>query len=483
MRAKYREDVSEEWDLQKIKTKEEMVITNTYINTRILMEEANQENTKEEEKDTNTFREQLQANVPPNNRNIGQKSSTYNNEIKATKPTTRIKFKEEIKTIIHSPLEEPNLAKRVKNLPEVNCHREETALSSILCNKEKVLKPIPVMPSQKMSNKNKNNSFIGGVGIGLRKINESLEQDPSSKLYQNDSTPKETKTNKAKKRVKSARPKDKKDKMKSKKDSNKYDYIPGFQPHAYLQESRPLKKGKKKPSSEKGERKKKSQATTAKQKNNFFQPTKGKMSLNPSTNEFQNILNKSGLSDIDMTKKFLLNKIANNETDADKYMKFIEAKNRKNAPDEEAKEIKGKKKNSKTGPVVNVNYNSYIRIGAYPPPVINTLIVNGNNYINHGNPHANKNFTEGGKNQKSKILASSGSSKTKTKARPSSGAQAKVRQQYGSVNTRSSKIKEPASSKKPQDAFNLVPFSVGQKNKLTTPTNQRDKPKKFKKSK
>lgn len=176
--------------------------------------------------------------------------------------------------------------------------------------------------------------------------------------------------------------------MKSKKDSYKYDFIPGFQPHAYLQDSKPLKKGKKKPSSEKGDRKKRSQATVAKQKNNFFQPTKGKMSMNPSTNEFQNILNKSGLSDIDMTKKFLLNKITNNEADPDKYMKFVEANSRKNAPDEEAKEIKGKKKSSKTGPVVNVNYNSYIRIGAYPPPVINTLIVNGNNYINHGNPNA-----------------------------------------------------------------------------------------------
>lgn len=97
MRAKYQEDVSDEWDLQKIRTKEEMVITNTYINTRILMEEANHEDTKEEQKDTNTFREQLQANVPQNNRNVGQKSSTYNNEIKATKPTARIKFKEEIK--------------------------------------------------------------------------------------------------------------------------------------------------------------------------------------------------------------------------------------------------------------------------------------------------------------------------------------------------------------------------------------------------
>lgn len=163
--------------------------------------------------------------------------------------------------------------------------------------------------------------------------------------------------------------------------------MPNFQPHAYLRESKPAKKGKKKSGNEKGERKRRPQTAGNKLKNNYFQPTKGNMSLNPSSNEFQNILNKSGLSDIDMTKKLLLNKITNNEIDPNKYMRFVEANNRKNAPDEEAKEIKPRK-GHKGGPVVNVNYNSYIRIGAYQPPVINTLIVNGNNYINQANNSA-----------------------------------------------------------------------------------------------
>ncbi|CAI2359594.1 unnamed protein product [Moneuplotes crassus] len=476
MRTKYQEDVSDVWDLHKIRSKEEMVITNTYINTRIAPGN-NLAQPAEEEKESSTFREQLQNNVPQNNRNLNQKSSTYNNEIKASKPTSRIKFKEEITTVIKTPLEEPNLAIRVQNLTDVNCHREEVALTSILCNKDRVLKPIPVMPSQKMSSKNKNNSFVGSVGRGLKKINESLEHAPSAKFYKNDLTPKETKPGKARKRVKSARPKEKP----KKKESNKYEFMPNFHPHAYLREAKQTKKGKKKSGNEKGERKKRPQTAGNKLKNNYFPQTKGNMSLNPSSNEFQNILNKSGLSDIDMTKKLLLNKITNNEIDPNKYMRFVEANNRKNAPDEEAKEIKSRK-GKKGGPVVNVNYNSYIRIGAYQPPVINTLIVNGNNYINQANNlAADKKLADPSMIQKPKILASSGSSKGKKKARPSSGSQPGSKKQYNSVNSRSGKSKEPTSQKKIQDGFNLAPFTLTQKNKLTTPTNQRDKPKKLKK--
>lgn len=95
MRARNPEEITEEWDLNKIRTKEEMIITNTYINTRLAPEEG--DDNKEEEKDSNTFREQIQTQMPKNNRNLNQKSSTYSNEIKTTKPTTRIRFREEIK--------------------------------------------------------------------------------------------------------------------------------------------------------------------------------------------------------------------------------------------------------------------------------------------------------------------------------------------------------------------------------------------------
>lgn len=79
--------------------------------------------------------------------------------------------------------------------------------------------------------------------------------------------------------------------------------------------------------------------------------------------------------------------------------------------------------------------------------------------------------------QKPKILASSGSSKGKSsffvlniieKARPSSGSQPGSKKQYNSVNSRSGKSKEPTSQKKIQDGFNLAPFTLTQKNKLTT---------------
>ena len=70
-------------------------------------------------------------------------------------------------------------------------------------------------------------------------------------------------------------------------------------------------------------------------------------------------------------------------------MRFVEAASKGNEPDEEAIEMMKKKFTNKQAPVVNFNYNSYIRIGALPPPVINTLIVNGNNYINQANPTSN----------------------------------------------------------------------------------------------
>ena len=77
-----------------MKSKEEMIITNTYINTRIPPEEEKKQ--VEEEKDPSTFRKQLENNIPKNNRNVNQKSSTYNNELKSVKPTTKIKWREQL---------------------------------------------------------------------------------------------------------------------------------------------------------------------------------------------------------------------------------------------------------------------------------------------------------------------------------------------------------------------------------------------------
>lgn len=90
LKLKYNNEISDEWDLSKVKSKDEMIVTNTYINTRIYPP-------AEESKDipSNTFRKQIENNMPPNNRNVSQKSSTYNNAVKESTgkgPGTRIKW-------------------------------------------------------------------------------------------------------------------------------------------------------------------------------------------------------------------------------------------------------------------------------------------------------------------------------------------------------------------------------------------------------
>jgi len=230
------------------------------------------------------------------------------------------------------------------------------------------------------------------VNKGFKKVNESLEQVPSSKFYVNDLTPKEGRTNKAKKRVKSARPKDKKEKLKVKKGARKSDFLPGFLPHPYLRETKSAGKRIKKDSQDKREKKEKkvkSSNTSSKSKKNLFKAEKGKMSQNPSSIELNDILNKSGLSDINVKKQMLINKIKNNEIDPDKYMRFVEASSKINEPDEMASEISSKGFNKKFMPMTDFNYGSYGKLGGYPPPVINTLIVNGNNYINQASQMTN----------------------------------------------------------------------------------------------
>lgn len=161
--------------------------------------------------------------------------------------------------------------------------------------------------------------------------------------------------------------------------------MPGFQPNKNLTDIKTT--GKKSKKVKGGEMKRDISANapefSGKVKNNFFRDD-----FNPTTNELQDILSRGGVSDINIKKQMLINKIKNNEIDPDKYMKFIDAVSQDNEPDEEAldfskKNSKNKKKPSTSNtagpmPVVNFNYNSYIKIGAYPPPpVINTLIVNG----------------------------------------------------------------------------------------------------------
>lgn len=168
--------------------------------------------------------------------------------------------------------------------------------------------------------------------------------------------------------------------------------MPGFQLNRNIPDVRPSSKKtkKSKPAELKRDVSANDAEFSAKMQNNFFNMNKFQ---DPSSLELQEILNQGGVSDINIKKQMLINKIKNNEIDPDKYIKFMDAINNGNEPDEEAAEV-SKKGGTKPRmpqmpistqgpmPVVNFNYNSYIKIGPYPPPVINTLIVNGNNYMN-----------------------------------------------------------------------------------------------------
>lgn len=220
----------------------------------------------------------------------------------------------------------------------------------------------------------------------------------------------EDNSKKGKKRVRSARPKDSKQNQpgaKVKKSDRKMDVPAGFHPHTNTKGSKTSKKSNK---SKYGDMKRDGSANahdfSNKAKNNFFNT--GTRNVEgyplPSSVELQDILNKGGVSDINMKKQMLINKIRNNEIDPDKYMKFISAVSQQNEPDDEASEVvkKGSKKVEVPNfgpqvqgqrPVLNFNYNSFIKIGSHPPPVINTVIVNGNNYMPITNQSANIQIT------------------------------------------------------------------------------------------
>lgn len=93
LKVKYPDELSNQWDYSKVKTKDEMLITNTYINTRIY---PNEENKKVEEMNPSTFRKEMEIKIPKNNRNENQKSSTFSSESLVQKPTTKIRWRDQI---------------------------------------------------------------------------------------------------------------------------------------------------------------------------------------------------------------------------------------------------------------------------------------------------------------------------------------------------------------------------------------------------
>ena len=119
--------------------------------------------------------------------------------------------------------------------------------------------------------------------------------------------------------------------------------------------------------------------------NNFFRPDQKSSNDNAdqSSIELDDILNKGGVSDINIKKQMLINKIRNNEIDHDKYMKVIKAiSDKNNEPDQESSEVSKKSKKFKQGPIAIQNQGMMpVMNFNYPPPVINTLIVNGNNFV------------------------------------------------------------------------------------------------------
>jgi hypothetical protein len=136
MKLKYPDEISDQWDYSKVKTKDEMIITNTYINTRIF----SNENNKEEDKDSNTYRKEIESKMPVNNRNVNQKSSTYNNDPGLPNPSTKIRWRDQInenKSLYEVIGKVENnskamAAKREKDSTKIPCHREHIILKPII---------------------------------------------------------------------------------------------------------------------------------------------------------------------------------------------------------------------------------------------------------------------------------------------------------------------------------------------------------------
>lgn len=79
---KWPDEITNDWDPERAKedSKQHWYITNTYLNTRLGLDSANQEEAKI---DAAAFKDKIQDNMPKNNRNVNMKSSTFNNTNKA----------------------------------------------------------------------------------------------------------------------------------------------------------------------------------------------------------------------------------------------------------------------------------------------------------------------------------------------------------------------------------------------------------------
>jgi hypothetical protein len=168
--------------MTKVKNKDEMIITNTFFNTRIYPDE---ENKKQEDANSNTFRKKLEPNVPVNNRNTSQKSSTQETAQKETskKATTRLMWVDQsgknqslTEIIVNKHLEK---AKRAKDIPKITCHKEQVHLKPIITNKIPPFKPKYAGGNMTTTTKGKKS-----LKIGLNKIQINQNHYYSPKIIQ-----------------------------------------------------------------------------------------------------------------------------------------------------------------------------------------------------------------------------------------------------------------------------------------------------------
>lgn len=193
LKLKYNGEVSDEWDLTKVKNKEEMIITNTYVNTRIYpIDEA------QNDIDQKSFRNQIETNMPKNNRNAATKSNTFNStgkeESKQT-PGTRLIWKDQAgvnKSLTEVIVNKIDKIKRIADIPKVISHRQDTVPRPIITSKLPAYVPRPQMGNLTTTSKGKfklshqvldiNEPLIFNMHAKVKKVNESLEYVPSAKF-------------------------------------------------------------------------------------------------------------------------------------------------------------------------------------------------------------------------------------------------------------------------------------------------------------
>jgi len=72
LKMKYKDEVNYDWDVSRKMAKQELIITHTYINTRIAPIEK-----QDGAENDNTVKARIETSVPKNNRNSNQKVNTY----------------------------------------------------------------------------------------------------------------------------------------------------------------------------------------------------------------------------------------------------------------------------------------------------------------------------------------------------------------------------------------------------------------------